>query len=142
MSENAAWFLYMAYVPMMWLCMAALALVGVAGLAVPGVARTMLGVFTKNRPVRLMAILFLLVGAEMFIQAPVTATPLLVKTLGVIVFIDGGVGLLIPTFTVILVEWCMARSDWWLRIVGLLCMWLAFVFFLAAKLPPPAVTPE
>jgi len=135
MTEKAAELLAMVYVPMMWVLVVLFAVLAGLGLLVPAKLRALLGVFTRNRPVRIAGALYMLVGAEMFIRAASTAIPMLVKTLGVVVFVDGGVMLLIPTFNVILSEWLMAHSDRWLRVAGLVCLGVAYLFFLATKLP-------
>ena len=135
MTQKAAALLTVVYVPMMWALVVLFALLGAAGLVVPAGLRRIVRVFTKNRPVRVAGSLLMLVGAEMFIRAPSTAVPLLVKTLGVLAFVDGGVMLLIPTFSVILAESCASRSDRWFRVAGLVCVGVSYLFFLASKLP-------
>jgi hypothetical protein len=58
-----------------------------------------------------------------------------VKTLGVLLFIDGGVRLFIPTLSVIFAEWCVARSDHWYRVLGIVCLGMAYLFYHATLLP-------
>ena len=73
----------------------------------------------------------------MFIRAPGTALPWLVKWLGAFLFVDGGVRVVIPTVNIIVAEWCVAHSDKWHRIVGVLCFLFTFLFYHATRLPLP-----
>ncbi|MCX5771912.1 MAG: hypothetical protein NTZ09_16800 [Candidatus Hydrogenedentes bacterium] len=86
-----------------------------------------------------MGILLIIVGAEMFIQARHTSLPLLVKGLGALMFIDGGVRLFVPTLSVIFMEKLRSIRPLGLRLVGLLGVGVAWLFYLAAQLPPPPV---
>jgi hypothetical protein len=136
---EAAKLLAIIYVPMMWVLVVVSGGIGALGVLAPSKLKGTVGLFTKNRPVRILGVLLMVVGAEMFIRGSITTAPLLVKTLGVILFIDGGVCLFIPTFSVITAEWCMDRTEAWHRLAGLLALVLAYLFFLATKLPlPPA----
>jgi hypothetical protein len=80
-------------------------------------------------------VFLMVIGAEMFVRASGMAVPLLVKTLGVLLFIDGGVRLFIPTLSVIFAEWCVARSDHWYRVLGIVCLGMAYLFYHATLLP-------
>lgn len=135
MTTRIAKLLALVYVPMMWALVVLLGGLGAAGILAPARLRGIFKVFTRNRPVRIAGAVFMLVGAEMFIRAASAALPLLVKTLGVLLFVDGGVMLIIPALNVIIAEWCVARSDNWFRVAGLVSVGLAYLFFLATKLP-------
>jgi hypothetical protein len=135
MTERLAWLLATIYVPMMWALVAVSALLGVAGVVAPGRLRDGVRVFTQSRPNRILGVVLMIVGAEMFIRGPGMAVPLLVRTLGVLLFVDGGVRLILPTLSVIVAEWFVARSDHWYRVLGLVCLVLAYLFYHATRLP-------
>jgi len=123
--------------PTMWLCVVIHVLFGATGLGAPGTFRRTIEAFTKERPVRLLGIPLMIIGAEMFLSAQAIAWPLLAKALGVMLFVDGGVKLFIPTFTVMIAEWGAARNNLWHRSFGVVCLGLAYVYYLATKLPIP-----
>lgn len=123
------------YVPVMWALVVVFACLGILGVLAPARLRAVARVFTQNRPNRILGIVLMIVGAEMFVRAPGTVIPWLVRTLGVTLFVGGGVGLVIPTFSVIVAEWCVARTDYWYRVLGLLCLFVAYLFYHATRLP-------
>lgn len=135
MTKRLAWLLSTIYAPMMWALVAVGALMGVAGVVAPRRLRDAARVFTENRPNRILGIILMIVGMEMFVRAPGTAVPLLVRTLGVLLFVDGGVRLILPTLSVIVAEWFVARSDHWYRVLGLVCLVLAYLFYHGTRLP-------
>jgi hypothetical protein len=125
------------YAPMMWILVVVSGGLGVLGVIAPARLRGVVRAFTNSRAVRILGPFLLIFGAEMFIRGAGTAFPVLVKSLGVILFVFGGVCLFIPTVSVILAEWCLARSDSWYRVLGLLCIGLAYLFYSATRLPLP-----
>ena len=135
--ERIAGVLAKIYVPMMWVLVVVSGGLGAIGVIAPARLRGVARAFTNNRNARILGVFLLIFGAEMFIRGSGTAFPLLVKILGVILFIFGGVCLFIPTLSVILTEWCVARSDNWYRVLGLVCFGLAYLFFSAMRLPLP-----
>jgi len=135
--EKVAGVLSVIYVPMMWVLVVVNGGLGALGVLAPGRLRAVARAFTNNRSVRILGLFLIVFGAEMFIRGSGTAFPVLVKTLGVILFIFGGVCLFIPTLSVILAEWCVARSDNWYRVLGLVCIGLAILFYKASSLPGP-----
>lgn len=135
--EKAARLLAIIYAPMMWFLVVLHAGLGALGVFAPARLRGVARVFTVNRNVRILGAFLLVFGAEMFIRGSGTAIPALVKTLGVLLFVFGGVGVFIPTLSVILAEWCVARSDNWYRMLGLVCFGLAYLFYHATRLPLP-----
>lgn len=135
--EKVAGVLSVIYVPMMWVLVVVNGGLGALGVLAPGRLRGVARAFTNNRSVRILGLFLIVFGAEMFIRGSGTAFPVLVKTLGVILFIFGGVCLFIPTLSVILAEWCVARSDNWYRVLGLVCIGLAILFYKASSLPGP-----
>lgn len=139
MLRNVSGALSVAYVPLMWSLAGVLLLLGVVGLFAPWTLRRFMNTFTRNRPARLLGMVLLVVGTEMFIQARNTATPTLVKTLGVLMFLDGGVGLFVPTLSVIFMEKLKGMRPVKLRFLGLVQLAAAWLFYLAAQLPPPPV---
>lgn len=139
MVANTAGLLALIYVPLMLSLALVLLVLGVVGILAPWSLRRVMNVFTRNGPVRVLGILLIIVGAEMFIQARHTSLPLLVKALGALMFIDGGVRLFVPTLSVIFMEKLRSVRPLGLRLMGLLQVGLAWLFYLAAQLPPPPV---
>ena len=137
MLEIAHKILAVIHGPTMWLCVVVHVLFGAIGLGAPGTFRRTIKAFTKDRQVRLLGIPLMIVGAEMFLSARAIAWPLLAKTLGVVLFVDGGVKLFIPTLTVMIAERGAARNDLWHRAFGVVCLGLAYVYYLATKMPLP-----
>lgn len=138
MTADAASGLALIYVPLMWTLVALTGVLGFVGVFAPGRLRGVIRIFTRKRPARILGVLLMIVGAEMFIRAPGTAVPLLVKSLGVFLFVDGGVRLVIPTVNIMVAEWCVAHSDNWHRILGVLCFVFTFLFCHASRLPLPS----
>lgn len=139
MLANVSALLALLYVPLMWALTITLLLVGLLGVLMPARLRRLLDMFTRNGPVRVLGVVMVILGAEMFIQARNTVSPMLVKTLGVLLFVDGGVGLIVPTLSVIFTEKTRNFRLPGLRFVGLLLIGTAWLFYLAAQLPPPPV---
>jgi len=139
MLTNVSGVLAMVYVPLMWSLIGVLFLLGIIGLLAPWTLRRVMNIFTRNRPARLLGIVLLVLGTEMFIQAQKTATPTLVKTLGVLMFLDGGVRLFVPTLSVIFMEKLKAMQPVKLRFLGLVQLAVAWLFYLASQLPPPPI---
>lgn len=137
MTVEAARILALIYVPLMWAMVALLGVLGLVGVFAPGRLRAAVRVFTAKRAMRMLGVVVMIIGAEMFVRASGTALPLLVKSLGVFLFIDGGVRIIIPTVNIIIAEWCVAHSDQWHRIIGVLCFLFAFLFYHATRLPLP-----
>jgi len=121
----------------MWVFAGLLALIGLVGLVAPEALRRFVRVFLGNGAVRLLGVVLLLVGMQMFIRAPATSWPMLVKVLGVVVFIKGGVSLFIPTVNVMFTEYAVEQSPFLFRLAGLCSLGVAYLFYLATKLPPP-----
>jgi len=139
MVANTVGLLALIYVPLMLSLALVLLLLGVVGILAPWSLRRVMNMFTRNGPVRVLGVLLIVVGAEMFIQARHTTLPLLVKGLGALMFIDGGVRLFVPTLSVIFMEKLRSVRPLGLRLMGLLQVGVAWLFYLAAQLPPPPV---
>ncbi|NIA14311.1 MAG: hypothetical protein GWP08_09525 [Nitrospiraceae bacterium] len=137
MLAETASFLTWIYTPAMWACVAVNVLMGLAGLLAPGWLRATVAAFTSTGPVRILGAVAMILGTGMFMSADGTASPLLVKTLGVVLFVDGGVGLVIPTLHIILSEWVVGWKNPWYRLFGLTAFGMAYVFYLATMLPAP-----
>jgi hypothetical protein len=133
--EKTARLLATIYLPMMWVLVVLNGGLGLLGILAPARLRGVARVFTGNRTVRILGVFLMVFGAEMFIRGSGAELPWLVKSLGVILFMFGGVCLFIPTLSVILAEWCVARSDNWYRVLGLACLGLAYLFYHATRLP-------
>jgi len=139
MVANMVGLLALIYVPLMLSLASVLLLLGVVGIVAPWSLRRIMNMFTRNGPVRVLGVVLIILGAEMFIQARNTTLPLLVKALGTLMFIDGGVRLFVPTLSVIFMEKLSGVRPIGLRLMGLLQVGVAWLFYLAAQLPPPPV---
>ena len=139
MVANTAGLLALIYVPLMLSLALVLLVLGVVGILAPWSLRRVMNLFTRNGPVRVLGVVLIILGAEMFIQARHTTLPMLVKGLGALMFIDGGVRLFVPTLSVIIMEKLRGVRPVGLRLMGLLQVGLAWLFYLAAQLPPPPV---
>jgi len=126
----------------MWVFAILLGIIGLLGLVAPDALRGTLRVFTRNGAVRILGMVLLLVGMQMFIRAPSTSLPLLVKALAVILFVKGGVSLFIPTVNVMFTERAMEQGPLLLRLAGLASLSVGYLFYLATKLPPPPAVVE
>ena len=137
MLSNISAVLGWTYVPLMLFLAVLLLSFGAAGAVSPLWLRRVLNTFTRNGPTRLLGIVLLVVGMQMFIQARHAEVPSLVKTLAVLLFLDGGVRVFVPTLSVIFVERLKSLEPFGLRCIGLAQIVAAWLFYLAAKLPPP-----
>lgn len=141
MVANTVALLALIYRPLMLSLALVLLLLGVVGIVAPGALRRIMNMFTRNGPVRLLGVVLIVLGAEMFIQARNTTLPMLVKALGALMFVDGGVCLFVPTLSVIFTEKLRSIRPIGLRLIGLLEVGAAWLFYLAAQLPPPSPPP-
>ena len=121
--------------PVMWLCMAISALVGLLGLVSPAMLRSAGKLFTGPRTVRIAGIVLLLVGAEMFLRSNAISLALLVKTLSVVLFMSGGVFVVMPTAAVVLAERSLEAKDLTIRVFAVIAIVLTWLFYLCTKVP-------
>ena len=133
MIPRIALLLAAAYVPLMWALVALHGLLALIGLLAPRSFRNLARTFTQPTLVRLLGVGLMLVGAELFVRGGATSFSGLVKTLGVLMFVSGGVRLFIPNVSVILTEWWIERSDAVFRALGLACLGLAYLFYLVLR---------
>ena len=148
-TKEVAVLLGAIYVPLMWVLAAASGCVGLVALWSPGSFRGVIAAFTKNRPVRVLGVVLVVIGAELFVRSKGMAVDLrwVTKALGAFLFVDGGVFLLIPTVVVILAEWLETRSEQFYRVLGLFLIVAAYLLYLAAQLsltyePPIPTAPR
>lgn len=126
------------YLPLMWACVSIHVLFGAAGLLSPHSVISTARVFTRDRAVRVAGVLLLAVGAVMFASAGAARHPLLPKAMGVVLFVDGGVRMILPTVHVMLAEWTASREAPALRLMALTSFGMAYLFYLASRLPVTA----
>lgn len=134
MITAVADFLRLFFVPLMWACVVAHTILGSVGVIAPERLRGMARHLTSSTTVRLLGGALMIIGTEMFVHAKMASTPALVKTLGVIIFIDGGVRLLIPMVSIIFAEWFVTLHAKWYRLLGLVAFGLAYLFYMATHL--------
>jgi len=123
------------YLPLMWACVAFYAALGALGILRPESLRGAVRRLAKPAPIRLIGIVLVLVGAETFVHARITSLPWLIKTLGVVLFVGGGVRVVVPMLSVIVAERMLEVSRQWYRLAGLLSLGIAYLFYLATRLP-------
>lgn len=107
-------------------------LAGLLMLVSPRGTRSLLRGFLTPKPVRLMGVLVMILGAALFRVAShpsPTLWPLFFQVIGSLGFIKGGVQLLLPNFTIVVAEWWSDRGDSFLRAIGVLC--IAFAVLVA-----------
>ncbi len=138
MATETGRLLEYVYLPLVWACVSIHALFGLAGVVSPSSLKSTALIFTRDRAVRVAGVFLLAVGAIMFASAGGTRTPHLAKVIGVVLFIDGGVRIAIPTVHVMLAEWVGSRETPSLRLMALGSFGMAYLFYLATRLP---VTP-
>ncbi len=140
MIVKAASLLATIYGPTMWALVAVYVLLGITGLVSPERLRGLVRVFTRSGPVRVLGVILLIVGTEMFLRAPGAVEAFRVtalKVVGIALFVDGGVCLFVPTMNVIIAERCASWARHWYRLFGLLSFGIAYLFYLATRLPVP-----
>jgi len=127
------------YVPLLALMVGVLALLGALALLAPGGFKRMARVFLRPGAVRVLGVFTLLVGAELFVQAPQGVFPIFVKALGVLLFIAGGIRIVLPNLSIILLEKWLALSDRRLRLMSVLFWGMACLLYFVGRIP--GVTP-
>ncbi|HNR36937.1 MAG TPA: hypothetical protein PKO36_17310, partial [Candidatus Hydrogenedentes bacterium] len=68
MTSNAANFLALIYAPLMWAMVAITGVLGFIGVFAPGRLRASIRLFTRKRWARLLGVLLMIIGAEMFLR--------------------------------------------------------------------------
>jgi hypothetical protein len=139
MIETMAGLLSVVYLPTMWFLMAVCLLLAALALLLPDRLRKLVRLFTRTAPARLLGIVLMLAGAELFVRSHSAAMSALVKILGVIFFIFGGACLVVPTLSVILAESWSARSNRWFRLSAVFLIALGLLFFVAIHFPPHVI---
>lgn len=140
MLKGTAAVLAIIYAPTMWGFVVLHGIAGLLGLFSPGRLSSVVALFTRNGPVRILGAVMMLAGTEMFIRAGGMWQPVLVKALGLMLFVQGGVSLFIPTVVVMMAEWVVALPAMWYRLAGAVSLGLAYLFFLATYVLPPEKT--
>lgn len=133
MLEKASAFLGVINTPLMWVMVALHLALGVLGIVAPSQLRRIFGGVLPRWRIRLLGFVLMLIGAEIFVNAENTQVPTIAKTLSILLFVDGGVRLLIPMVHVVLTEWLLSKRNAWFRVVGLLSLCFAYLYYLAAQ---------
>ena len=125
----------------MWLFVAACAVLGTHAIAAPGSMRRIVRIFLRDMPVRIFGFICMVGGTLLFVFASGTHLPPFVQIMGVVLFIAGGVQIVIPAFAILINEWWGEKSDLWFRFSGIVYLGLAYLFYLASHAtgtaPPP-----
>jgi len=109
-------------------------LLGLIGLLWPSGMRGIIKMFLANTPWRVFGILLMVAGGFLFRTAAQQDLALVVKIASVVLFMVGGVELLLPSFLVIFNEWWLTKSDMHQRLAGALWLILAALFFVGTRL--------
>lgn len=124
------------FIPSAWVFIVCYGVGAVLGILVPNALRGLVRVFTSKLPVCALGVVWILSGTAFFVGAEAAELTALVRVLGVLGFVSGGVSLLIPMLGVIVAESIRDRSNTGIRVFGLVCGGLTYLFFIAAKLAP------
>lgn len=118
----------------------AIALFGIVGILSPATTRNVTARFVSKAPVRLFGLVLLIIGALIYRWARLTTQADLAHALGFVMFVAGGVQLVLPTFVVVLNEWWVERRLVWER---LLCVvyFAVGAFFVYSAIAPPTPPP-
>ena len=114
---------------------------GLIGLFSPGTTRGIVSAFVEKAPVRILGLFLMALGAGIFRVADQLYVPIVGKVIGVTLFMIGGVHMFVPVFAIILNEWWVARKMAWERLVSLVYIGIAVLFFMpqgATLMPPPS----
>lgn len=135
MISILASFLAIIYAPTMWFMMALMFVLALLGFTAPAKLRRIFGIFTQLGPSRVLGLIIILVGAEIFVWATKANMSLWIRMLGVVFFLAGGVSLLMPAMTVIMSENIVGMSDGKYRILGVIFLGLSVLFYIAQAAP-------
>ncbi len=121
----------------MWGLVVLFGILGALALLTPDAERRIVRRFTYKTPVRILGFCLLLLGMLLFALADRTGWRLLAQCMGVVFFLAGGINMALPEFMITLNESWIDKGQVAHRIVGLLYIGLAVLFYLATT-PPPA----
>jgi len=122
--------------PLMWVMIVLHVGLGLLGIAAPEKLRGIFRIVLPRWRIRLVGAALMIIGTDVFVIAGLTEWPVIVKALAIMLFIDGGVRLIIPVVHVVLTEWALDRRDLWLRALGLISFGFAYLYFLATQVVP------
>lgn len=128
--------LSVVFVPAMWVLAVAHGLLGLFALLSPNLAKGQVGMLRGNGRTRAFGIYLMLLGVLIFSQGNFAANPLIPKTAAVVLFLLGGTLLLIPAVGLIIVEWMLDKGPAFFRLIALLNILVAGLFYFAAQMRP------
>lgn len=105
-------------------------LLGLIGLFSPDRTRAFITTFLEKTPVRILGAVLIILGAGIFRVAMQLHVPIAGQLVGVALFMLGGVHIVIPEFAIIVNEWWGARKTVWERLISLVYIALAVLFFM------------
>jgi len=140
MLETLSSLLAVIHQPTMWFMMALFTLLAVVALVVPDRLRGVARMFTQFGPARVLGLLLMFVGTEMFLRGTGAGAHPMLRWFGVASFLAGGVCAMVPTLTVILAEKWVALPSSGQRVLALVFLAIAFMFYVAQGVPVPAHT--
>lgn len=135
MIETLSSLLAVIHQPTMWFMMAVFTGLAAVALIVPERLRNVARLFMQYGPARVLGLLLMFVGTETFLRGAGTGSPMMLKMFGVALFLTGGVCAMVPTLTVILAEKWAAMPNSGQRALALVFLAIAFLFYVAQKLP-------
>jgi len=124
-------------VKVLWFFVLVYGLMGLAGILFPVMERKLVTTFTRRNPVRILGLSLVFLGIVLFVMADATAWKKFVQVMGVLNVIAGGVNLLLPDTMVVVNEAWIDCSNLWHRVTGLAYLVVAYLFYVAASVPPP-----
>jgi len=137
MSSDRLGFLVFAYTLLVWACALLLVGVGLTGLLAPDRLRKGLKAIGVGRYLRLIGVALMLVGAAMMLRSSRPDANLLMPRLGfwlgLLVCLKGVPYLLFPAVVQWVMDFHCARPDAWQRLLGLVCLGVSILFFLALR---------
>lgn len=103
---------------------------GVVGLLFPAATRAFISRFLEKAPVRILGIVLMALGAAIFRVAGGLYLPVAGHVVGVVLFMAGGIHILIPDFAIVLNEWWVMRKTIWERLISLIYLLVAVLLFM------------
>ena len=129
------------YVPAMWVLLVGHGLIGLLALISPDLAKGQINVLHGNGRIRVFGLYLGAIGILIFSQATLATEPLIPQVAAVALFLAGGTLVVLPALGLILVEWMLDRGPGFFRLIALLNILIAGLFYFAAQVPQTG-TPE
>lgn len=137
MSEGASKLLWQIYSPLIWVVIAGCFAIGVLGILSPGAFKGALNRLNRGKRIRILGVAFMVLGATMFANAEMAKFEILLKSVGVVLFLYGGVSLFLPAMVVVVVELITSKGPLVHRALGVAFLGMTYLFFVASQAAEP-----